>query len=64
MATSNRERVDAGLRLLQAGLLPFVDATMSAQAPGGQDWVTLRRRGTTPSTGRRTSTRGRIRGSC
>jgi predicted AAA+ superfamily ATPase len=41
MATSNRERIDAGLQLLQAGLLPFVDATMSAQAPGGQDWVAL-----------------------
>jgi len=39
MATSNRERVDAGLQLLQAGLLPFVDATMSAQAPNGQDWA-------------------------
>jgi predicted AAA+ superfamily ATPase len=41
MATSNRERVDAGLQLLQAGLLPFVDATMSAQAPNGQDWVAM-----------------------
>ena len=41
MATSNRERVDAGLQLLQAGLLPFVDATMSAQAPDGQDWVAM-----------------------
>ncbi len=41
MATSNRERIDAGLQLLQAGLLPFVDATMSAQAPGGQDWVAM-----------------------
>jgi predicted AAA+ superfamily ATPase len=41
MATSNRERVDAGVQLLQAGLLPFVDAAMSAQAPGGQDWVAM-----------------------
>ena len=41
MATSNRERIDAGLQLLQAGLLPFVDATMSAQAPSGQDWVAM-----------------------
>ena len=41
MATSNRERIDAGLQLLQAGLLPFVDSTMSAHAPGGQDWVAM-----------------------
>ena len=39
MATSNRERVGQGLELLAAGLWPFVDAAMSAAAPGGQDWV-------------------------
>ena len=39
MATSNKERVGQGLEMLQAGLEPFVDAAMSAAAPGGQDWV-------------------------
>ncbi len=33
MATSNRDRIDRGLQLLQAGLEPFVDAAMSAAAP-------------------------------
>jgi predicted AAA+ superfamily ATPase len=41
MATSNKERVGLGLELLQAGLEPFVDAAMSAAAPGGQDWVAV-----------------------
>jgi len=41
MATSNRERIDNGLTILAAGLLPFVDAVMSAAAPAGQDWVKL-----------------------
>ena len=41
MATSNKERVGQGLELLQAGLEPFVDAAMSAAAPGGQDWVAV-----------------------
>jgi predicted AAA+ superfamily ATPase len=41
MATSNKERVGQGLELLATGLLPFVDAAMSAAAPGGQDWVAM-----------------------
>ena len=41
MATSNRERIDDGLAILAAGLLPFVDAVMGAAAPAGQDWVRL-----------------------
>ena len=41
MATSNRERVGQGLELLATGLLPFVDAAMSAAAPVGQDWVAV-----------------------
>jgi predicted AAA+ superfamily ATPase len=41
MATSNKDRVGQGLELLQAGLEPFVDAAMSAAAPGGQDWVAM-----------------------
>ncbi len=41
MATSNKERVGQGLELLQAGLDPFVDAAMSAAAPGAQDWVAV-----------------------
>ena len=41
MATSNRDRIDQGLQLLQAGLQPFVDAVMSAPAPGGRDWVEM-----------------------
>ena len=61
MATSNRERIDAGLQLLQAGLLPFVND--SAQAPEGKTGSPGWKRGTTSGTGR-TSTRGRIRGSC
>ena len=64
MATSNRERIDAGLQLLQAGLLPFVDAAMSAQAPGGQDWVAMLEARDNAKHGTHTSTRGRIRGSC
>ena len=30
MATSNRDRIDAGLQLLGAGLRPFVDPVMAA----------------------------------
>jgi predicted AAA+ superfamily ATPase len=41
MATSNRDRIDQGLRLLGAGLRPFVDSVMSASVPGGRDWVEL-----------------------
>ena len=64
MATSNRDRIDQGLQLLAAGLRPFVDAVMSAAAPGGQDWVELLEARDNASTGPRTSTRGTIRGSC
>jgi len=41
MATSNRDRIDAGLQLLGAGLRPFVDAVMAASVPAGRDWVQL-----------------------
>ena len=41
MATSNRDRIDRGCSILAAGLLPFVDAAMSAAAPGGRDWVEM-----------------------
>ena len=41
MAASNRDRIDRGLQLLQAGLEPFVNAAMAAAAPSGQDWVAV-----------------------
>ncbi|GAA1276560.1 Swt1 family HEPN domain-containing protein [Sphaerisporangium rubeum] len=39
MALSNRDRIDRGLELLGAGLLPFVDMMMDMATPGGKDWV-------------------------
>jgi Swt1-like HEPN len=41
MAMSNRDRVGRGLEILAAGLSPFVDARMTAAAPGGKDWVEM-----------------------
>ena len=41
MATSNRDRIDAGLQLLGAGLRPFVDSVMSASVPGERDWMEI-----------------------
>ena len=58
MATSNRERVDAGLQLLRAGLRPFVDAVMSATAPGRAGLGSCSTRGTTSEHGTTRSTRG------
>jgi hypothetical protein len=39
MVMTNREQVGRGLEYLARGLGPFVDASMSAAAPGGRDWL-------------------------
>lgn len=41
MAISNRDRVGRGFELLAAGMESFVDDTMGAAAPAGQDWIKL-----------------------
>ena len=70
MAMSNRDRVDRGLKILAAGLGPFVDAPMSATTPDGRDWVEAGRSEIQPGrvadiAGQRSSySRDRSRGSC
>ena len=44
--------------------MPFVDAAMSAAAPGGQDWVAVLEARDNAKHGTAQSTRGAIRGSC
>ncbi|MFL6110537.1 MAG: Swt1 family HEPN domain-containing protein, partial [Catenulispora sp.] len=41
MATSNRDRVQAGFELLAEGLLPFVERHMAEAATEGSDWLAM-----------------------